>query len=96
MSTIRSATLRGLLRLASLVDERHLVADDVLQVFSPAMSLDARVDMLERVVMAARPESAGGQGVTAFPEVDRRDRRYWVNAMRVEPFTATDSTFVHA
>jgi hypothetical protein len=86
---LRLASLRGLLRLAALVDGRHLSSDDVLQVFNPAVSLDARVDLLERVAAAARP-TASNDAALSLSQDESRGRRYWVNAMRIEAFTPTE------
>jgi hypothetical protein len=76
--------------MATLVEARHLAPEDVLQVFNPAVSLDTRIDLLERLATSGRPESGSERGPATVPDLDARDRRYWVNAMRLEPFAPTD------
>ena len=88
-SNLRLVSFPALLRLAALAQERHLTAEDVVQVFSPATALDVRIDVLDRVAASGRPE-AEFEAALAMSEDGSRQRRYWVNAMRVEPFTQTE------
>jgi hypothetical protein len=53
--------------------------------------VDARVDLLERVTRTDHSENLEALAA-AVPDADRRERRYWINAMRAEPFTPTDRT----
>jgi hypothetical protein len=85
-ASVRLVTVRGVLRLCAMVVDGLLTQDDVLQVLHPAVTLDAQLDLLERVADAARRDS----GSQASGETESHDRRYWVNAMRPEPLTPTD------
>ena len=85
---LRLLSLPGLLRLGGMVVDGQLAHEDVLQVLNPAVPLDARLDLLERVATAARRDSRS-YAVTG-PVAAPYERRYWVNAMRLEPSTPTE------
>jgi hypothetical protein len=87
---LRLISLRGLLRLAGMVTDGQLTHEDVLQLFNPAVALDARLDMLERAAAAANRDSSFDAVAASLAEPERQERRYWVNAMRPEPFTQTE------
>jgi hypothetical protein len=87
---VRLITLRGFLRLGGMVAEGHLSHEDVVQLLNPAVTLDSRLDLLERVASAARREPAADQITPQVAEPDRHERRYWVNALRPDPFTPTE------
>lgn len=87
-NNIRLITLRGLLRVADMIGEGHLTHEDTLHVFNPGVSLDGQLDLLERVAAAARGEPATETLAEIIPGPECHERRYWVNAMRSEPFTS--------
>jgi len=87
---LRLISLRGMIRFAGLVTEGQLTHHDVLQVFTPPVTLDGRIDLLERVAAAARSEPIGEDLSASILEPEREDRRYWVNVMGVDPFTPTE------
>lgn len=89
-SNIRLITLNGLVRFAAMVAEGFVTHQDVLQVFTPPLALDTRIDFLERVVAAARAEPIDEEFSTIVPEPPREDRRYWVNVMSVDPFAPAE------
>jgi hypothetical protein len=91
---IRLISLAGLLRFCAMVVDGRLAHEDVLQVLNPAVTLDARVDLLSRVAGAAAPitvrEPAPERSPSALAETVRHEPRYWVNVMRPEPLTPTE------
>jgi len=87
---IRLMSLNGLVRFAAMVTEGHVTHPDVVQIFMPPVSLDARIDFLERVVAAARSEPIGDEISAILPEPPPEDRRYWVNVMSVDPFAPAE------
>ena len=87
---LRLISVRGLLRLAEMAADLTLTHDDVLQILDPSATLDARLDLLDRVMVAgqAEPEPEVALPVAITPE--HHERRCWVNAMRVDAFTPTE------
>ena len=83
--TVRVITVRALLRLCAMVVDGHLTQEDVLQVLNPAATLDAQLDLLERLTETARDARR-----QVFADATSPEPRYWVNAMRPEPLTPTD------
>ena len=87
---LRLLSLTGLVRFAAMVADGYITHQDVLQVFAPPVSLDARIDFLERVVAAARSEAIDDEISAMVQEPPREDRRYWVNVMSVDPFAPAE------
>jgi hypothetical protein len=87
---VRLVSLRGLLRLAKMVEDRQLTHEDVLQVFNPAVAIDACVDLIDRAIETTRREPASPATTGEDADRDGHERRFWVNAMRPDPFTPTD------
>lgn len=88
--TLRLISVRGLLRLAEMVADLTLTHDDVLQILDPSATLDTRLDLLDRVMVAGHAEPEPEVPVTVTVKAEHHERRYWVNAMRVDPFTPTE------
>jgi hypothetical protein len=90
---VRLISLAALLRFCAMVVEGQLAHEDVLQVLNPAVTLDARLELLSRVGAAAAntvPEPAPETFPPAAAEPIRHEVRYWVNVMRPEPLTPTE------
>jgi hypothetical protein len=87
---LRLISVRGILRLAEMVADRTLTHDDVLQILDPSATLDARLDLLDRVMVAGQAEPDGEVAGPVAVKPDHHERRCWVNAMRVDPFTPTE------
>lgn len=87
---IRVISLNGLVRFAAMAGDGNVTHQDVLQVFAPPVSLDARIDFLERIVAAGRAEPVEAETSMLMPEPPREDRRYWVNMMSVDPFAPAE------
>jgi hypothetical protein len=87
---LRLISLDGLLRLCALVVDGLLAHDDVLQMLNPAASLDARLDLLQRVAHARGTDAVVPEPVAAVPPPEPHEPRYWVNALRPEPLTPTE------
>jgi len=88
---LRLVSLRGLMRLATMVTDRRLTHEDVLQVLNPPDTLDARLDLLDRVIATAPVPQAPPEAATAAViEPEPHDRRCWVNVMRVDGCTPTE------
>lgn len=85
---LRLITLPGLLRLCGMAADGRIAHPDVLQLFNPTTTLDARLDLLDRA--ATGPRDVSAPSPVAVPEPERQERRYWVNAMRLDPLTPTD------
>lgn len=88
--TLRLISVRGLLRLAEMVADLTLTHDDVLQILDPSATLDTRLDLLDRVMVAGHAEPEPEVPVTVTVRPEHHERRCWVNAMRVDPFTPTE------
>ena len=86
---VRLISLTGLLRLCAAVTDGRLTHDDVLQVLHPPVTLDMHLDLLAR--LAGQTSRAADGELPASPAAAAvREPRYWVNAMRPDPPTATD------
>jgi hypothetical protein len=89
---VRLCSLSGLLRLCEMTTDGRLVHHDVLQLLNPGLILDPQIDLLERAAATSRREPPPPSAGVAAPATDsaRDDRRYWVNGIRLDPFTPTE------
>ena len=89
---IRLVSLDALLRLCDMVADGRLAPASVLQIFNPALALDAQVDLLERLGAGASPSaSAADESKPAAASARERDgRAYWVTVLKLDPFTSTE------
>jgi hypothetical protein len=100
---VRLISLPGLVRFCAMVVDGQLAHDDVMQVLNPSVTLDARLELLQRVAAAAKTErvsslndprllreSEAEASPSVAPEPVPHQVRYWVNVMRPEPLTPTE------
>ena len=87
---IRLVSLDGLLRLCDMVAGGRLAPDNVLQVLNPAITLDAQVDLLQRLATPSPSPQPAHEPTEAHPPRERDGRGYWVGVVKLDPFTSTE------
>ena len=85
---VRLISLDALLALSDMVAGGRLAQHSVLQIFAPPISLDAQIDLLQR--LSASPPAEREPNALAASERRRDGRGYWVSVVKLDPFTSTE------